>query len=250
MEDSVIDFCPRVTLYTNKATIITMSKICFPHYMRGEFKSLAAAIKFIGAESYSTSRYALRDIVQYTPHYRSHLRSHGVEDLIERLVEEAPKLQDAPVLLYRLRHWAEEYPLADYDIRCYNIKDRVTILGHSFRGLKDVRSHIEAIWREGPETSSGPQMGEKRCADVHVGCHFERYSLWRPPYDDDARICESYIFRPHPISSEDMMGRLCTPHEMDYRIEWENLAVEWLPMLYYPGKGDYMFVATNREQER
>ena len=46
-----------------------MNKICFPHYNRGEFSSLAKAIKFLGATTYSLSRYALRDIV-FAPSWR------------------------------------------------------------------------------------------------------------------------------------------------------------------------------------
>ena len=45
---------------------------------------------------------------------------HGGEDLIIRLIEEAPQLKEEKVLLYRLLEWAAEEKLADYDIQCYN----------------------------------------------------------------------------------------------------------------------------------
>lgn len=67
-----------------------MAKICFPHYKKGEFASLADALKFLEHETYSISRYALCEIVQYNICYRNHLRRHGVEDLIVRLIDEAP----------------------------------------------------------------------------------------------------------------------------------------------------------------
>lgn len=35
-----------------------MAKICFPHYKKGEFESLADALKFLNRETYSLSRYA------------------------------------------------------------------------------------------------------------------------------------------------------------------------------------------------
>ena len=88
-----------------------MAKICFPHYKKGEFASLADALKFMERETYSISRYALCEIVRYNICYRNHLRRHGVEDLIIRLIEEAPRLKEEMVLLHRLREWATEKKL-------------------------------------------------------------------------------------------------------------------------------------------
>ena len=51
-----------------------MAKICFPHYKKGEFASLADVLKFLNRETYSVSRYALCEIVQYNTCYRNHLR--------------------------------------------------------------------------------------------------------------------------------------------------------------------------------
>lgn len=44
-----------------------MAKICFPHYKKGEFASLADALKFMNREIYSVSRYALCEIDNTTP---------------------------------------------------------------------------------------------------------------------------------------------------------------------------------------
>ena len=226
-----------------------MKKICFPRYKQGEFDSLDRAIKSFGAETNSRARLGLRDIVLYTPCYREHMRRYGVESLIERLIDEAPQIKSEPVLLYRLRRWAEECPLADYDIRCYNIKDKVTILGHTFNGLKDVRKHIESIWCQNEKILPlGPSIGRRVCQGVHVGCYFERYSMWLPPHDGDARICQSYIFRSNPVTVNDMKDVLCVPHEIDSLKNEESINIEWLPLLYYPGEGDYMFFATNNTE--
>ena len=85
-----------------------MAKICFPHYKKGEFASLEEALKFLERETYSISRYTLCEIVQYNTCYRNHLRRYGVEGLIQRLIEEAPQLNEEKVLLHRLREWAAE----------------------------------------------------------------------------------------------------------------------------------------------
>ena len=227
-----------------------MNKICFPHYDCGEFRSLAKAIKFLGATTYSLSRYALRDIVLYTPCYRDHLRRYGVEDLIVHLIEEAPQIMDEPVLLHRLRRWAEESPLADYDIRCYNIKDKITILGHTFKGLKDVKRYVETVWCENKEELPlEPNVGTKRCEGLHVGCYFENYTGYESMYYKETRLCQSYIFRTTPISQNDISCLPCAPHELEFLKDHEGIDVAWLPMLYYPDEGDYMFMVTKREVE-
>ena len=89
-----------------------MAKICFPHYKKGEFASLADALKFMNRETYSVSRYALCEIVQYNICYRNHLRRHGVEDLIIRLIRKAQQLKEENVLFIPLREWAapSSYP--------------------------------------------------------------------------------------------------------------------------------------------
>ena len=226
-----------------------MTKICFPHYECGEFRTLAKAIESLGATTYSLSRYALRDIVLYTPRYRDHLRHYGVEDLIAHLVVEAPQINDEPVLLHRLRRWAEESPLADYDIRCYNIKDKITILGHTFKGLADVRRYVEVAWCENEnERTLGPSVGIARMEDMHVGCYYEKCDMWIAPYSANSRICQSYIFRQNPVSQSDMSGVLCSPRDVDFLKDHEGLDMAWLPLLYYPGEGKYMFLATRRDE--
>ena len=49
-----------------------MAKICFPHYKKGEFASLADALKFLNRETYSVSRYALCEIVHIGHFYESY----------------------------------------------------------------------------------------------------------------------------------------------------------------------------------
>ena len=57
-----------------------MKKICFPHYLKGEFASLAEALKFLtkSKDTSFLSCYMLCEIVQYNVCYRDHLRQHGI----------------------------------------------------------------------------------------------------------------------------------------------------------------------------
>ena len=56
-----------------------------------------------------------------------------------------PELADDTDALNHLREWATREKVAMYDIQCYNIKDEVTILGHTFYGLDDIINHRELI---------------------------------------------------------------------------------------------------------
>ena len=222
-----------------------MAKICFPHYKKGEFASLADALKFINRETYSVSRHALCKIVQYNICYRNHLRRHSVEDLIIHLIEEAPQLKEEKALLHRLREWAAEEKLADYDIQCYNIKDKVTILGHTFNGLKDIREHIELYGCEGFDGLHCWSPTEVELyEDVHIGHFFESY----PAFDSydlaDDRTYQNYIFRPTPITEANMKDAFRTFHGFNFCMIHENIPEENLPILYYKGDGQYMLLAS------
>lgn len=225
-----------------------MAKICFPHYKKGEFASLADALKFMNRETYSVSRYALCEIVQYNICYRNHLRRHGVEDLIIRLIEEAPQLKEEKVLLYRLREWAAEEKLADYDIQCYNIKDKVIILGHTFNGMKDIREHVELFGREGYDGLHCWSPTEvEPYDDVHIGHFYDNYPVFDSSDLCDNRTYQNYIFRPAPITEANMKDAFCTSHGFNFCMVHENIPEENLPILYYSGDGKYMLLATKRE---
>ncbi len=225
-----------------------MAKICFPHYNKGEFESLADALKFLIRDTYSISQYILSDIVQYNTCYRDFLRHHGVEELIIQLIKEAPQLKKEKIMLNKLRKWAAEKKLADYDIQCYNIKDKVTILGHTFDGLKDIREHIELYGRKGYD--------ELRCwspaetvsyDDVHIGHFYDNYPVFDSSDLCDDRTYQNYIFRTVPITEENMKEAFSTFHGFNFCMVHESIPEENLPILYFSGEGKYMLLATKRD---
>lgn len=225
-----------------------MTKICFPYYNKGEFESLADALKFLNREILPILRYTLCKIVQYNICYRNHLRSYGVDDLIIRLIEEAPQLKKETDALNQLREWAADEKLADYDIQCYNIKDKITILGRTFNGLDDIREHIEIYGCEGYDglhcwspTEVGPYE------DVHIGHFYESYPVFDSCDLGDDRTYQNYIFRAAPITAADMKEAFRTFHGFNFCMVHETIPEENLPILYYSGDGKYMLLATKRD---
>ena len=123
-----------------------MAKICFPHYSRGVFESLAQALKTLKRRNNGWHDYMLTEIVQYNVCYRDYLRTHGIEGLIEHLVQEVTELKNEIESLEYLRNYfSQREQLAEYDIQCYHIKDQVKILSHTFYGLADIIEHREII---------------------------------------------------------------------------------------------------------
>ena len=224
-----------------------MKKICFPHYLKGEFASLAEALKFLtkSKDTSFLSCYMLCEIVQYNVCYRDHLRQYGIEDLIERLIEEAPLLNENKMLLDYLRDWASTEKLADYDIQCYNIKDRVTILGHTFNGLKDICGHAELFGFDGYNELHCFAPNEiEQYDDVHVGQIYENYPVFDISDYSDNRTYQNYIFRTAPITENDMNEAFETFHGFNFCMVHEGIPEEMLPILYYGGDGKYMLLAT------
>ncbi len=224
-----------------------MAKICFPHHAQGDYDSLAKAVKALEWECYSISRHALCEIVQYNTCYRNYLRMNGIDSLVERLTEEAPQLRETKVLLHRLRGWAATERLADYDIQCYNIKDKITILGHTFKGLTDIREHVELFGREqndGLHTWSPVEAAVY--GDIHIGL-LEDCPIFDCNNLGKDRTCQNYLFRREPVAERDMQEALKVSHQFDFCMVHEQIPKERLPILYYGGKGKYMLLASKRE---
>lgn len=226
-----------------------MSKICFPHHTRGEFASLKDAVQKLKKMKSGWSWFTLVKIVQYNICYRDHLREFGIQSLADRLIEEAPELKDDKAALDYLYEWRqEEEHIADYDIQCYNIKDDITILGHTFHGLKDIKAHREIVGREyysGFECFT-PEKTD-RYNDIHIGLISEHYPIFDHYDIGDNRSYQNYIFRNKPITENDMREAFQIPHTSDFRMVHENIPQELLPILYYFGDGNYMFLATSKD---
>ena len=222
-----------------------MAKICFPHYRKGEFASLAEALRFLNCETRLISRNTLCEIVQYNVCYRNCLRRHGVEELVLRLIEEAPQLKEEKTLLRCLREWAAKEKLADYNVQCYNINDKVVILGHVFDGLKDIRGHVELYARDGYNgLHCWSPAGSEPYDDVHIGHLYENYPVF-DSYDlADDRTYQNYIFSSEPVTKRGMKRLFGTFHTSNFCMVHENIPEEMLPVLYYSGEGNYMLLAT------
>lgn len=224
-----------------------MTKICFPHYRKGDFDSLDEAMRYFKKKDYEWADWLLSEIVQYNSCYRDHLRNFGIDSLITRLAEEAPAISQES--FHRLRQWwnQKEKHIADYDIQCHHINDTFTVLEHTFKGLKEVCTHCEI---EGRKSYFGFECFTPKdfeaCEDIHVGLIYDNYPVFDSFDECDNRTYQNYIFRKEPITKTDLEETFKIPHYDNFRMVHEEIPDEQLPILYYPGDRDHMLLATRK----
>jgi len=224
-----------------------MTNICFPHHLQGEFSSLNEAFHYLRKREHGWSWFTLTEIVKYNVLYRDYLRGYGIESLVKMIIEEVPELANDEDALNYLRKWNTKEGVAKYDIQCYNIKDKITVLGHTFNGLEDIVKHREIFGKEsyrGFECFSPKEVSIY--SDIHIGELYENYPIF-DSYDlGDDRTYQNYIFRKDKISEQDMVAAFTIHHRGNFCMVHEQIPSESLPVLYYRGDGNYMLLATSK----
>lgn len=224
-----------------------MAKVCFPHHTHGEFSSLNEAFRYLRKREYGWSWFTLTEIVKYNAFYRDYLREHGIDSLVKIIIDEVPELADDKKVLKHLREWTTKEKVAIYDIQCYNIKDKITVLGHTFDGLEDVIQHRELIGKEfmrGFDCFAPQNLNVY--SDIHIGELYENYPIF-DSYDlGDDRTYQNYIFRKDEISRKEMEAAFAVYHRGNFCMVHEQIPEGMLPILYYSGEGNYMLLATNK----
>lgn len=224
-----------------------MSAIRVSQYglMYDEFSSLSAAYAVLSFHG-QWQWYTLSHIVMYNVCCRDQLRELGIDAYIARITSEVPEIAgDADGLEYLRRCYEKSGGVAPYDIQCYGIRDRITILGREFEGLEDVKRHrthsINCLSSLGGDVLRNAEAWPDM-AICEVYENYPRFDI----YDScDDRTYQNYFFRCGGTFSDDDMNRLAKlPHEMNLQMVHEHIHADNLPVLYYKGTGEYMLLAT------
>ena len=124
-----------------------------------------------------------------------------------------------------------------------SIHDDVEILGHVFLGLKDIQAYVEMTKYDGGSGDASNREPEKK-GKVHVGELWMRYPCFdSSDYLYENRSYQNFIFRDRPITSSDMERLEKLPAHMNAKRLDASVPEEMLPMVYYVGDGDTMWVA-------
>ena len=225
-----------------------MSKICFPHHTRGDFDSLQEAYGFLRKTEGCWTSGTLFNIISTNVRYRNHYRDYGFYGLMALLLDEECLIAQDKDTMNFMGQVAKQWRISDYDIQCYNVNDQITIMGHTFDGLKDIKSHVGISAQHKDNVLECNSDSDCRCPDgIHVGLVYEAH-----PIDDGIeahqnRTCQNFIFKNRRITSHDFES-LCgnNPHGSNFCMVHEFIPEDFLPILYYWGVGNYMLLATPR----
>ena len=205
------------------------------------------AFRYLRKREYGWSWFTLTEIVRYNVFYRDYLREHGIDSLIKKMIEEVPELSEDKKALNHLREWTVKEAIAAYDIQCFNIKCKITIMGHTFDGLEDIIKHRELLGKEcfrGFECFAPQET--IAYSDIHIGELYENYPIF-DSYDlGDDRTYQNYIFRKSEITEQEMKAAFNISHRGNFCMVHEQIPSHLLPILYYSGDGKYMLFATNK----
>ena len=222
------------------------SLVCISNYFETSyFSTWQEALKAL----YQSDRIGaeLDRFIQYNIVMRDILRQKGIEALLEDIFAIVPKDNiSALTIRYITKYWTEN-PIADYDIQMYHIEDDITILGHTFHGLNDVRQHCEMTASVRSQLHCFPTKEYIPLENIHIGEIYESYPIFDSYDYSDNRCYENYIFASEPIMEELMQQYANIKPESNYCMTHEKIPTELLPVLYYVGDGPYMVLATKKQ---
>lgn len=225
-----------------------MAHVCCSYPEKGKFNSLQDAVVYLAKRN--DLHIYLPEIVYYNIEHRDMLRKMGIEAYVEYLKNKCPLFAtDTRAIDAMYQMWETEEQVANYDIQCYHIRDKVTVLGHTFNGLKDIKSHCSIIGHYHYAEAIISKVKREPLDGLYVGQLYDSYPIL-DHYDlGDDRTYQNYFFRNHLIKKSDLLTAMdriscyfnfCMVHEL--------IPEELLPILYYRGDGNYMLLATAKQQ--
>ena len=129
-------------------------------------------------------------------------------------------------------------------VKQYNIADDIEILGHVFHGLQDIKQYVESSLYQNYSRGQASEWEPRKRGEVHVG------EMWKPypcfdseDFASENRSYQNFIFRTRPITQEDMRRLSDLPSAPNECRVSEQVPADMLPIAFYPGDGEYIWVA-------
>ena len=142
------------------------------------------------------------------------------------------------------RRLAREGGLAYYDIQVYDKDELLTFFGVTVQGLKGVQQRVECSLNS--EYGGTPDRITPEVSDIHVGRVWENY----PRFDSsdwlDDRTFDNYLIRNHPVTSQEIsnVAAILAPNNANRLNEY--IPADCLPLVYYEGEGEFIYVASEK----
>lgn len=201
-------------------------------------------------------KFAIREIVQSNIVYRNFLRENGYQATAEKLKCEAPSLMRIPNAFDIIDDWWREIEakggLGNYDIQCYELTDTFTVFGKKIRGLDSLRKIVNTSRMNGDENFSENMRSTRLSSDrrknkfssLFAAEIWERYPCFDSwDYLNENRRFQCYYIRNHKICDDFFKDNSNVNLQ---NVVSEDIKLSDLPLVYYDGDSNVMYVLSPR----
>ena len=201
-------------------------------------------------------KFAIREIVQSNIVYRNFLRENGYQATAEKLKCEAPSLMRIPNAFDIIDDWWRKIEakggLGNYDIQCYELTDTFTVFGKKIRGLDSLRKIVNTSRMNGDENFSENMRSTRLSSDrrnnkfssLFAAEIWERYPCFDSwDYLNENRRFQCYYIRNHKICDDFFKDNSNVNLQ---NVVSEDIKLSDLPLVYYDGDSNVMYVLSPR----
>lgn len=201
-------------------------------------------------------KFAIREIVQSNIVYRNFLRENGYQATAEKLKCEAPSLMRIPNAFDIIDDWWREIEakggLGNYDIQCYELTDTFTVFGKKIRGLDSLRKIVNTSRMNGDENFSENMRSTRLSSDRRKNKFSSLFAaeIWEcyPCFDswdylNENRRFQCYYIRNHKICDDFFKDNSNVNLQ---NVVSEDIKLSDLPLVYYDGDSNVMYVLSPR----
>lgn len=201
--------------------------------------------------------FAIREIVQSNVIYRNYLRENGYKATVDKLKCEAPILARISDAFEVLDNWWRKVEakggLGNYDIQCYELTDSFMVFGKKIKGLDSLRKIVNTSRMNGDDEnfsnnkkSIWPFFDKRRnkFSSLYAAEIWERYPCFDSwDYLNENRRFQCYYIRDHKLCDDFFNDN----SQVDIQcVVSEDLNNSDLPIVYYDGESNVMYVITQR----
>lgn len=132
--------------------------------------------------------------------------------------------------------------LSDYDIQVYSKDTPLTFFGVTIQGLQGLQQRVECSLNG--KYGGTPYERTPEMSDIHIGRVWEGYPMFDSYDVSDNRTFDNYLIRNHPITQEEISAVAALLGPCNGNRVTEYIPANCLPLVYYEGEGESIYVAS------
>lgn len=210
--------------------------------LRGEERYLLTVKEALDYIAESHLYYYLYDLVFRNVPIRDAIRSNGLRNVADKLLEYAVDDVRLKAEIGQIVEKHGDGNVADFDIQVLPVDAKLNIRGMQLDYSQMVK-HIEVAKRVG-----GGLSDTEPDDTLHVAAVYDRYPCFDSyDYANENRCYVNLFVSDHLMTNGELLEIEKSPHLMDYNYVHDGMDSKWLPAVYYRGDGNFMVVATSKD---